>query len=86
MKDQESFDKLPSVPGVLTFREDYDKLYVNKKNGWDPVVTREEVRIYCIFNCDICEAGFHSTNLFARRETNTKIQRCNWLAKKFVFC
>ena len=53
MKDQESFDKLPSVPGVLTFREDYDKLYVNKKNGWDPVVTREEVRIYRIFNCDL---------------------------------
>ena len=45
MKDQESFDKLPPVPGVLSFREDNDKLYVNGRNGWEAVVNKNEVRI-----------------------------------------
>ena len=43
MKDEESFVKIPSVPGLLTYREDDKKLYVNKGPQWEALSSEKTV-------------------------------------------
>ena len=48
MENKESFDNLPPVPGMLSYREDNKKLYVNKGNKWDAIGSEKEVTDYRI--------------------------------------
>jgi hypothetical protein len=43
VKNKESFKNLPPVPGLLLYREDNEKLYVNKGNKWDEISSEKEV-------------------------------------------
>ena len=42
-KEQTSFENLPPVLGMLSYREDNKKLYVNKGNEWDAIGSEKEV-------------------------------------------
>jgi hypothetical protein len=43
VKNKESFNNLPPVPGQLSYREDNEKLYVNKGNEWEVIASEKEV-------------------------------------------
>ena len=45
VKNKESFDNLPLVPGLLSYREDNEKLYVNNGNRWDEIGSEKEVHV-----------------------------------------
>ncbi len=45
VKNKESFNNLPPVPGLLSYREDNEKLYVNKGNKWDAIGSEKEVSL-----------------------------------------
>jgi hypothetical protein len=46
VKNKESFDNLLPVPGQLSYREDNEKLYVNKGNEWEAIASEKEVSFY----------------------------------------
>jgi hypothetical protein len=43
VKNKESFNNLPPVEGMLSYREDNEKLYVKKGKKWDVINTENEV-------------------------------------------
>ena len=43
VKNKEGFNKLPPLPGMLSYREDNEKLYVNKGDKWDEIGSEKEV-------------------------------------------
>ena len=46
VKNKESFNNLPPVPGMISYREDNEKLYVKKGNKWDEIGSEEEASIF----------------------------------------
>ncbi|XP_028392893.1 fibrinogen beta chain-like [Dendronephthya gigantea] len=44
VNDKESLNNLPPVPGMISFRKDNDKLYVNKEDGWDEIGSEEATK------------------------------------------
>jgi hypothetical protein len=57
VKNKESFNNLPPVPGMLSYREDNEKLYVNKGNEWDEIGSEKEVDGRCIVK-RLCSFNF----------------------------
>ena len=43
VSDKESFEKIPQIPGLLTYREDNKQLYVNKGPGWEALSSEKDV-------------------------------------------
>ncbi|CAB3992010.1 Hypothetical predicted protein [Paramuricea clavata] len=44
VKNNESLNNLPPVPGLLSYREDNKILYVNKGNIWDAIGSKKEIQ------------------------------------------
>ncbi|CAB4013488.1 Hypothetical predicted protein [Paramuricea clavata] len=44
VKNKESLNNIPSVPGLLSYREDNEKLYVKKGNKWDAIGSENETK------------------------------------------
>ncbi|CAB3991977.1 Hypothetical predicted protein, partial [Paramuricea clavata] len=42
VSDKESFDKIPDVPGLLSYRKDDKQLYVNQGSEWQALSTEQE--------------------------------------------
>ncbi|CAB4014093.1 Hypothetical predicted protein, partial [Paramuricea clavata] len=42
VSDKESFDKIPDVPGLLSYRKDDKQLYVNQGSKWQALSTEQE--------------------------------------------
>ena len=47
VKNKASFNNLPPLPGMLSYREDNEKLYVSKGNKWDAIGSEKEVSFLC---------------------------------------
>ena len=45
VRDKKGFKKLPSVPGLLSYRKDNDVLYINNGSQWDGLSKKKEVCI-----------------------------------------
>ena len=45
VKNKESFNNLPPVEGMLSYREDNEKLYVKKGKKWDEIGSENEVSV-----------------------------------------
>ena len=43
--DQKSFERIPDVPGVLSYRTDDKQLYVNQGSKWQALSTEQEVSL-----------------------------------------
>ncbi|XP_028392894.1 uncharacterized protein LOC114517393 [Dendronephthya gigantea] len=43
VKDKKSLHNLPPIPGLISFREDNDKLYVNRGERWDEIGSEKTV-------------------------------------------
>ena len=43
--DQKSFEKIPDVPGLLSYRTDDKQLYVNQGSKWQALSTAQEVSL-----------------------------------------
>jgi hypothetical protein len=43
VSNKESFEKIPNVPGLLSYRADNKHLYVNEGSEWQALSTKEEV-------------------------------------------
>ena len=46
VKNKESFKNLPPVQGMLSYREDNEKLYVKKGSKWDEIGSEKEVSVF----------------------------------------
>ena len=46
VKNKESFKNLPPVQGMLSYREDNEKLYVKKGNKWDEISSEKEASVF----------------------------------------
>ena len=46
VKNKEGFNNLPPLPGMLSYREDNEKLYVSKGNKWDAIGSEQEASIH----------------------------------------
>ncbi|XP_028392188.1 uncharacterized protein LOC114516806 [Dendronephthya gigantea] len=59
VENKESFDNLPSVPGMISYREDNEKLYVNKGNKWSAIGSENELnsKFGIIHKEKICKDG-----------------------------
>ncbi|CAB4011397.1 Hypothetical predicted protein [Paramuricea clavata] len=44
VSDKESFDKIPDVPGLLSYRKDDKQLYVNQGSKWQALSTEQELQ------------------------------------------
>ena len=54
VKNKQSFENLPPVLGMLSYREDNKKLYVNKGNEWDAIGSEKEVNFDgCLFKLNL---------------------------------
>ena len=42
--DQETMGKLPDIKGLLSFRTDDQKLWLNSKHGWNSIAEENQVR------------------------------------------
>ncbi|CAB4023147.1 Hypothetical predicted protein, partial [Paramuricea clavata] len=42
VSDKESFDKIPDVPGLLSYRKDDKQLYINQGSKWQALSTEQE--------------------------------------------
>jgi hypothetical protein len=51
VKNKESFNNLPPVEGMLSYREDNEKLYVKKGNKWDAIGSENAEKKVCL---DLC--------------------------------
>jgi hypothetical protein len=45
VSDKESFEKIPDVPGLLSYRKDDKQLYVNQGSKWEALSTEQEVSL-----------------------------------------
>jgi hypothetical protein len=45
VSDKESFDKIPDVPGLLSYRKDDKQLYFNQGSNWEALGTEQEVSL-----------------------------------------
>jgi hypothetical protein len=45
VSDKESFEKIPDVPGLLSYRKDDKQLYVNQGSNWQALSTEKEVSL-----------------------------------------
>ena len=43
MSDKESLKKIPDVPGLVSYRKDSKRLYVNQGSKWESLSTETEV-------------------------------------------
>jgi hypothetical protein len=43
--DQKSFERIPDVPGLLSYRTDDKQLYVNQGSKWQALSTEQEVSL-----------------------------------------
>ncbi|CAB4015197.1 Hypothetical predicted protein, partial [Paramuricea clavata] len=44
VSDKESFEKIPDVPGLLSYRKDDKQLYVNQGSNWQALSTEQELQ------------------------------------------
>ena len=45
VSDEESFKKIPDVPGLVSYRVDNKKLYVNQGTKWQALSSEQEVSL-----------------------------------------
>ena len=50
MSDKESFEEIPNVRGLVSYRTDNKKLYVNQGTKWQALSSEQEVSLYCIYD------------------------------------
>ena len=43
VSDKESFEKIPNVPGLISYREDNQQLYVSQGSQWKALGSEEKV-------------------------------------------
>ena len=46
MSDKESFEKIPYVSGLVSYRTDTKKLYVNEGTKWEALSSEQEVSLH----------------------------------------
>ena len=60
VKNKQSLENLPPMSGMLSYREDNKKLYVNTGNEWDVIGSEKEVSFdVCLFKLSL-KIGFSS--------------------------
>ena len=59
VKNKEGFNNLPPLPGMLSYREDNEKLYVSKGNKWDEIGSEKEVSCIIIIELYLPTVLFH---------------------------
>ena len=50
VSDEESFNRIPDVPGLVSYRSDNKKLYVSQGTKWQALCSEQEVSMYCMYD------------------------------------